>query len=438
MLVGLRRFLLAFLVATVVVPSVQAQTAQAAPQIAGRVVRADTGAPIAGAQVTLVPPIYEGAGLFPTTVTDSDGNYSFPAAAYGGDYEISASADGFCLSTYSRDGTLEAEFEKIDPSTHLAGIDFRLTPEAVIRGTVVTADGHPVANIPVVAVYSEHRVPGGKFGSGAQTDADGNFALKRLAAGSYYVVVNGPNSLIGSHNTGLWYRETWYGNKPSREGATEIALKEGGEQDGVQIAVEPETRYKLTIWPSGPEGGPTPDHYMVTLKGRNTMMSGNRDGSFTLLDIPPGHYTLVTSAYYRSVNILDSSNILGDAETGFDVTNSDVTMRVKVGRMSSVQGTVRWATGNGNMRQVIVGLATAEDRAAHRATNGSVGVDGSFGFYGLKPGTYTLQLNPAPAGMALQSVHCNGAAITSDTPIVLGDKQDVTGCEVVLDTQKTD
>lgn len=324
MLVGLRRFLLAFLVATVILPSVQSQTAQAAPQIGGRVVRADTGAPIAGAQVSLVPPFYEGAGLWPTALTDSNGNYSFPAAAYVGSYEISADANGFAFSTYIFDGTLEAEFEKADASTLLAGIDFRLTPEAVIRGTVVTADGHPVANIPVVAVYAEHRVPDTKFGSTAQTDADGNFALKGLAARSYYVVVNGPNSFIGFHNTGLWYRETWYGNKPSREGATEIAMKEGGERDGVQITVEPEARYKLTIWPSGPEGGPAPDHYMVTLKGRNTMSSGNRNGSFTILDIPPGHYTLVTDAYSRA-------NRLGEEETSFDITNSDVTLQVKVG-----------------------------------------------------------------------------------------------------------
>jgi hypothetical protein len=177
-------------------------------------------------------------------MTDSNGNYSFPAAAYGGDYEISASADGFCLSTYSRDGTLEAEFEKIDPSTHLAGIDFRLTPEAVIRGTVVTADGHPVANVSVVAAHGEPRVPGGKpvirRAWQTRTDADGNFVLKKLTAGSYYVVVNGPNGYgFGVEpNTGVWYRETWYGDKPSVEGATEVALKQGGARDGVRITVE--------------------------------------------------------------------------------------------------------------------------------------------------------------------------------------------------------
>jgi hypothetical protein len=330
MLAGLCRFLLAFLVARVVVPSVQAQTAQSTPQIAGRVVRADTGAPIAGVYVQLVPYIFPAAGQLPTTVTDSNGNYSFPAAAYGGDYKISASADGFCLSTYSRVGTLEAEFEKIDPSTHLAGIDFRLAPEAVIRGTVVTADGHPVANVSVVAAHGEPRVPGGepviRRAWQTRTDADGNFVLKKLTAGSYYVVVNGPNGYgfgVEPH-TGVWYRETWYGDKPSAEGATEVALKQGGARDGVRITVEPEARYKITILPSGPDGGPPPDRYMVTLKGHNTMSIGNRDGSYTIPDVPPGHYTLVTDAYSRA-------NHLGDEETGIDVTNSDVTLRVKVG-----------------------------------------------------------------------------------------------------------
>jgi hypothetical protein len=63
---------------------------------------------------------------------------------------------------------------------------------------------------------------------------------------------------------------------------------------------------------------------MVTLKGHITMSIGNRDGSYTIPDVPPGHYTLVTDAYSRA-------NRLGEVETGFDVTNSDVTLRVKVG-----------------------------------------------------------------------------------------------------------
>jgi hypothetical protein len=54
------------------------------------------------------------------------------------------------------------------------------------------------------------------------------------------------------------------------------------------------------------------------------MSIGNRDGSYTIPDVPPGHYTLVTDAYSRA-------NRLGEVETGFDVTNSDVTLRVKVG-----------------------------------------------------------------------------------------------------------
>ena len=63
MCVGLRRILLAFVVAAVAVPSMWAQKANVVPQVAGRVVRADTGAPIAGAQVTLLRPAGKLAGL---------------------------------------------------------------------------------------------------------------------------------------------------------------------------------------------------------------------------------------------------------------------------------------------------------------------------------------------------------------------------------------
>ena len=103
------------------------------PQIAGRVVRADNGLPIQGAAIELRPAwAVSSNGQFQTAITDSSGEYRFVGSVNNNTYEIEASADGFVSHTYSRDGTLDGVFQRVDGSTRLRGIDFQLRREAVI------------------------------------------------------------------------------------------------------------------------------------------------------------------------------------------------------------------------------------------------------------------------------------------------------------------
>src|SRR5580658_201295 len=90
-------FILPFMVGLAL--TVQAQ--QPESQIAGRVVRADNGAPIEGANVFLAPSgdINE---KWPTVRTDSNGEYSFHDVA-DGNYIIAAVADGFLAGDYGLD-----------------------------------------------------------------------------------------------------------------------------------------------------------------------------------------------------------------------------------------------------------------------------------------------------------------------------------------------
>jgi len=85
--------------------NVPAQVSEPASQITGRVVRTDTGAPVKGAAIRLMPPIMPGNGQFQTAITDSNGNYSFPTVR-DGTYEIGVSASGFVPAEFNRDGSL--------------------------------------------------------------------------------------------------------------------------------------------------------------------------------------------------------------------------------------------------------------------------------------------------------------------------------------------
>jgi hypothetical protein len=67
----------------------------------------------------------------------------------------------------------------------------------------------------------------------------------------------------------VWYRETWYGNVGTAEDAKALMLKGGEEQNDIHITVEQEQRYRVIVWPSGPEDQPNPDRYSVSIEGRS-------------------------------------------------------------------------------------------------------------------------------------------------------------------------
>jgi hypothetical protein len=324
------RFLPVFFVAATIAPGI-AQQAPETPQLAGRVTRSDTGAPIAGATIVVMPPFFEGAGFnFPTTTTDVSGNYSFETIR--GQSVVSATADGFTFARYNWDGTPSGAARNFDSTTHLSGIDFELSPEAVIRGSVLTDDGHPVAAGVPVAAYKKPQTTGGKtsFATRTYTEANGSFTLSKLSAGAYIVVVNGPDEPLGYPTKDVSYRQKWYGNQATAENATELALKESDKRDGVNITVEPQTLYTVTVRPAGPDGRQAEgDYYWVSIKGRNTTSYG-KNGGFTFQNIPAGHYTLKTEVRLGGMG----GKLLGTQETAFDVTNADVTLHVTVSKQN--------------------------------------------------------------------------------------------------------
>ena len=87
------------------------------------------------------------------------------------------------------------------------------------------------------------------------------------------------------------------------------------------------------LWPSGPEGGPAPDRYDVMIEHRSYVSMKQADGSYVIPDIPPGRYTLVSTAWSRV-------QYLGQGEESFDVSGSDVTVHVHLGGLGEIAGTV--------------------------------------------------------------------------------------------------
>lgn len=181
--------------------------------------------------------------------------------------------------------------------------------------------------------------------------------------------------------------------------------------------------YRVIVWPTGPEGTPTPpNRYDMDIVGRDISYSGGKDGSYVIPNIPPGHYKLVSMA-------LADVEMVGEGDTTFDVSNADVTLYVTVGGLGEVQGVARLDGAQSRVPPgVLIGLESSD-----AATQGEeLDATGHFTIDRVPPGGYDFKVFNAPDGVVLRAARCGGTMITPDSPLRVAHTQKITGCEVLL------
>jgi len=142
------------------------------PTLSGTVSSNGTGVP--GVTVTATSP---GGTL--TTVTDGNGDYSFPRLPVG-DYDIAITTpDGYVVDGPSSRPEQVAADDVTD-------VDFALARLGALSGTVTTDDDEPFGGVTI-----EVAGPGGS--QQLTTDADGAFGLDSLAPGTYTLTVVPPD-----------------------------------------------------------------------------------------------------------------------------------------------------------------------------------------------------------------------------------------------------
>ena len=170
-----------------------AQTADAARQsfrIAGIVVSASTGQPLASASVAIAPVMRgEERDIAKSVVTGADGRFAF-AALSRGKYSLMARAHGFSLQAFERHEQYSSAIA-VGPDQDSEHLVFRLQPDAALDGEVTDENNDPV-QFAMVRLFPTKSGDGMRSGpvDQTQTDDQGHYHIGHLLPGAYYMAVS--------------------------------------------------------------------------------------------------------------------------------------------------------------------------------------------------------------------------------------------------------
>ena len=245
-----------------------------------------------------------------TTGTFYDGSF-FLLGLLEGRYRIRVQATGFLEEYYDnvRDFD-EADEIAVGEGEIVTSIDFELNRPGSITGRVTDKAGDPISDAYVSA--------SGPSYEGATTDANGNYTINDLVGGEYIVDASA-SGFLSEYYDGV--RDSWDGTRVgvANERVTagiDFVLNHPGSISG-----------RVTDKAGNPIVGASVSARGGDLSSWNNASSG-ADGTYTIVGLPPGAYTVAASAagvaveYYNDARdpVLATPIGIGDggAATGID------------------------------------------------------------------------------------------------------------------------
>lgn len=423
----------------------------------GRVVMADTGRPLAKAQVRL-----SGAELREgrAASTDAEGTYEFKELP-AGRYTISATKAGYVQLQY---GQLRA-FESGKPvdlrdGQTLDKLDFALPRGSVITGRVVDELGEPVMDVQVSAMRyqivqgSRRLAPTGRR---ATTNDIGEFRIFGLLPGQYYVGATAAMDLmsmaINVSSSGLevsdnrsGYAATYFPGTTRAAEAQQITLTLGQTLNDLTIQLSPTRTSRVSGSFVGSDGRPvTSGSVMAMIKDDPTAMPAapamiRPDGTFTLTGLTPGDYSIMGVA----INLGGGGGI-GGMETAMapvTIAGDDIT-GVHLAATKPVTVTGRLIVDPAQQKalpvsavQVMTIPADGNNMAMVGAmTPAKVNDDLTFEMAAV-PGQVLFRLAGTPGQFAIKSVRL-GAEEVVDSGVTIRPGENLSGIEIELTNQAT-
>jgi protocatechuate 3,4-dioxygenase beta subunit len=418
-------------------------------RIRGRVLSADTGAPLRRAQI-LVAAGQLGVRRF--TTTDAEGRYEIVELAEGR-YNVTASKGGYVTLQYGQRRAFEpGRPVAVAEGQDVSQVDIALPRGSVITGRITDEFGEPIAGAQVQVQRYQYGPSGQRrltFAGGnglTLTDDRGEFRAYGLMPGEYVVsgIVRQPMFQAGANanDASEGYAPTYYPGTPNPAQAELLTLGLGQEM-AVQLTLQAARMARVSGVVTDAEGRPLREA-RVTIRpasneGMMTMSSAviGPDGTFAVTNVPPGSHVLDVVTQARAQDAAPEV-----ASMPLTIGNEDITgLRLTTAPAATVSGTVVFegtSPRQGVMGGLRITVQSAEDQAIGRLLGfgfdgGAVREDASFQLRGMGSVLFrAINLGP----WMLKSVRLNGEDIT-DTPLDLTGAN-VEGLRVVLTDRQTD
>lgn len=381
--------------------------------IAGQVTDADSGAPIAGARVTIAGPGITTASS--RLVTDEQGRFRRGGLAPGR-YQLSAAARGYAAAS----GQWHESFV-LDAPDQSREISFRLHRGAVVAGYITDDHGDPIANLTVNLIESTgppSRTRGNDTGPAAITDDRGYYRFWGLRAGSYLVLARPSVVDLAAARAAASPAASFYPGVHAVSQAEAIAVAPAAEIDGINFSVRYGRLSTLAIRVVDATGADS-DDARVSIRDAGAggsdaiaAFAGAARGRFIAPQLPPGDYDVVAVGGGSGPGVsyaVHPVTISGDG--------SEVAIELSLLAAARVAGQVAAARDAGPRPPG----AWAVSSGAADPFIGAVSSAGRFSTAVL-PGRRTLRVDGLPPGWAVSSIVLDGRDVLDrEVPFSPGD-----------------
>jgi Carboxypeptidase regulatory-like domain len=422
---GLRLALLCWCASSQAQDSGTAQVTAGVAQfrIAGTVVSATSGAPLAQARVSIYD--VKDPNSVHSMVTSENGRFEFSQLSTG-KYSLQGARRGFIAAAYDQHEQYSTAIV-IGGGVDTENLTLRLSPAAVLSGTVVDESGEPVRKATVSLYREDHSLGVSRVVqiNGTITDDQGAYEFARLAPGNYFVSATAkpwyavhppssgaegaPDSPVGVDRTlDVAYPTTYYPDATDADEAVPIPLK-GGDRLQIEIRVSPVPALHLRFHvPDDGQHG----FSMPTLQRRafDTEQNAPNDGMqmvspgvYELTGVPAGRYSIRAAGANGQLEQQNDFDVVNDGQE-LDMTNGEP--------VSSIKASVQVLGQKDLPGQLWLGLSDIHRRAVANQTQAA---NGEVHFENVAPGKYTILAWGSGKAYGVTRVSAHGAEIPEHT-----------------------
>jgi 5-hydroxyisourate hydrolase-like protein (transthyretin family) len=413
--------------------------------VSGKVFDALTGQPLSKVQLQLVPEAVRAPRREAYTASTNSSGVFHLIHVEPGNYRLSAERNRYVRQQYGQKSPrgMGATIT-LGPKQHIANIEMRLMPGAVVTGRVTDEDGEPLAGVRVSVMqyrYVRGRRELAPVAGGSSTNDLGEYRIWDIPPGRYYVSASyQPGNAMrrgAAAADEAGYPTIIYPGVLDAAQTTPIAIRAAEVKSGIdfRMARIPTVRISGVL---RPVTGTLPPRLMMILMPRGGATPFNRriigvrpdTGRFEVGGITAGRYLLQAFGGNENESLYASVAL---EVGGANIENLELTLAPG----ANLSGQIRVEAGGSEplrmdrLRVFIRPIGDAPSLPGPGNFLGTLNADGSFVAKNIRPGPSMLQVNGLPEGYYVKSVKLGGQEVV-ETGFELLPGVDASGLTVTL------